>query len=76
MGRLDTQRTDSHLLESATQAGAKIFYETEALPNSVGEGNRSYLWSDTWSAELVVAASGAPGKVARMLGTERKTDKP
>ena len=68
---------DSHLLESATQAGAKIFYETEALPNFSGERVTGVSsGSDTWSAELVVAASGAPGKVARMLGTERKTDEP
>ena len=36
-------RTGSHLLESATQAGAKIFYETEALPNFSGE-RAGYLW--------------------------------
>ena len=68
---------DSHLLESATQAGAKIFYETEALPDLDGDTVTGVIsGSDKWSAELVVAASGAPGKVARMLGTERKTDEP
>ena len=40
---------DSHLLESATQAGAKIFYETEALPNFSGERVTGVSsGSDTW----------------------------
>ena len=68
---------DSHLLETASQSGAKIFYESEVLPEfadnkviGVSSG------SEKWGADLVVAASGAPGKVARMLGTERKKDEP
>ncbi len=68
---------DSHLLETASQSGAKIFYETEALPEFVDNkviGVTS--GSEKWTADLVVAASGAPGKVARMLGAERKTDEP
>ena len=68
---------DSHLLETASQSGAKIFYNSEALPMFDGDqviGVTSS--SDRWTSKLVVAASGAPGKVARMLGTERKTDEP
>ena len=68
---------DSHLLETASQSGAKIFYNSEALPMFDGDqviGVTS--GSDQWTSKLVVAASGAPGKVARMLGTERKTDEP
>ena len=68
---------DSHLLETASQSGAKIFYNSEALPMFDGDqviGVTS--GSDRWTSKLVVAASGAPGKVARMLGTERKTDEP
>ena len=68
---------DSHLLETASQSGATIFYETEVVP--VFEGERVIgvtSGSETWDTDLVVAASGAPGKVARMLGTERKSDEP
>jgi len=68
---------DSHLLETASQSGATIFYETEVVP--VFESGKVVgvtSGTETWSADLVVAASGAPGKVARMLGTERKSDEP
>ena len=68
---------DSHLLETASSSGAKIFYGSEVLPvfhDSKVVGVAS--GSERWSADLVVAASGAPGKVARMLGTERKADEP
>ncbi len=68
---------DSHLLETASQSGAKIFYETEALPEYVDNKVIGVTnGSEKWTADLVVAASGAPGKVARMLGAERKTDEP
>ena len=68
---------DSYLLETASQSGATIFYETEVVP--VFEGERVIgvtSGTETWDSDLVVAASGAPGKVARMLGTERKSDEP
>ena len=68
---------DSHLLETASQSGAKIFYNSEALPMFDGDQVIGVTCGpDRWSSKLVVAASGAPGKVARMLGTERKTDEP
>ncbi|MBJ68353.1 MAG: hypothetical protein CL463_00435 [Acidimicrobiaceae bacterium] len=68
---------DSHLLETASQSGAKIFYETEAVPEFVDNKVIGVTnGSEKWTADLVVAASGAPGKVARMLGAERKTDEP
>lgn len=68
---------DSHLLETASQSGAKIFYETEALPEFVDNKVIGVTnGSEKWTADLVVAASGAPGKVARMLGAERKTNEP
>ena len=68
---------DSYLLETASQSGATIFYETEVVP--VFEDERVIgvtSGTETWDSDLVVAASGAPGKVARMLGTERKSDEP
>ncbi len=68
---------DSHLLETASQSGAKIFYNSEALPMFDGDQVIGVTCGpDRWTSKLVVAASGAPGKVARMLGTERKTDEP
>ena len=68
---------DSHLLETASQSGAKIFYNSEALPMFDGDQVIGVTCGpDRWTSKLVVAASGAPGKVARMLGTERKTDDP
>ena len=68
---------DGHLLETASQSGARIFYDSEVLPEFLDDkviGVTS--GSERWTSDLVVAASGAPGKVARMLGTERKTDEP
>ena len=68
---------DSHLLETASQSGAKIFYNSEVLPMFDGDQVIGVTCgSDRFTSKLVVAASGAPGKVARMLGTERKTDEP
>ena len=68
---------DSHLLETASQSGAKIFYNSEALPMFDGDQVIGVTCGpDRWTSKLVVAASGAPRKVARMLGTERKTDEP
>jgi len=68
---------DSHLLETASQSGATIFYETEVIPVFEGERVTGVTsGTETWDTDLVVAASGAPGKVARMLGTERKSDEP
>jgi len=68
---------DSQLLETASESGAKIFYNSEALPTFDGDQVIGVTCgSDRWTSKLVVAASGAPGKVARMLGTERKTDEP
>jgi geranylgeranyl reductase family protein len=68
---------DAHLLETASKAGAEIFYNSKVLP--VFKEKRVIGVSsgvDTWTADLVVAASGAPGEVARMLGTERKAGEP
>ena len=68
---------DSHLLETASQSGATIFYETEVVPVFEGERVTGVTsGTETWDTDLVVAASGAPGKVARMLGTERKSGEP
>jgi geranylgeranyl reductase family protein len=71
------RRLDAALIDAATSAGAEVIWETEALPvldsdNVVGvEANGM-----TWRAPMTVVATGAPGKVAKMLGTERVKDEP
>ena len=71
------RRLDAALIDAATEAGAEVIWETEALPRLDGDevvgveaGGRQ------WSAPLTVVAAGAPGKVAKMLGTERVADEP
>lgn len=68
---------DAALIDAANEAGAEIIWETEALP--VMEGDRVTGVSaanETWLAPLTVVATGAPGTVAKMLGTERIEDEP
>ncbi len=71
------RRLDAALIDAASAAGARVCWDTEALPiiehgrvTGVEAGGRS------WPAHLVVVASGAPGKVARMLGADRVADEP
>jgi len=71
------RRLDAALIDAATSAGAEVIWKTEALPlldgdNVIGvEAN-----GITWRAPMTVVASGAPGKVAKILGTERVKDEP
>ena len=61
------RRLDKALIDAADEAGAEIVWETEALP--VIEDDRVTgvdAGGDRWNAGMVVAATGAPGKVARM----------
>ena len=71
------RRLDAALIDAACEAGARVDWETEALPviedgrvTGVEAGGRR------WPAGLVVVASGAPGRVARMLGADRTADEP
>ena len=71
------RRLDAALIDAATEAGAEVIWETEALPiidggrvTGVTAGGRQYR------ADMVVVAAGAPGQVARMLGAERDRDEP
>lgn len=71
------RRLDAALIDAATSAGADVRYETEALP--ILDGDRVIgveANGEKWSAPLTVIAAGAPGKVAKMLGTERVEDEP
>ncbi len=71
------RKLDAHLIDAALEAGAKVIFETEATPTldgtrvtGVEAGGRKI------GADLVIAATGAPGTVARMLGAERVVDEP
>ncbi len=72
------RRLDARLIEAAEQAGAEIRFDSEALPvfDDDGKVTGVSVGERTVTAGLTVAASGAPGRVARMLGTERVAAEP
>lgn len=71
------RRLDAALIDAATEAGADVRFEAEALPTLDGarvvgvEAN-----GEKFTADMTVVATGAPGAVARMLGAERIGDEP
>ena len=68
---------DAALIDAAAAAGAEIVWNTEALP--ILEGDRVTgveAGGETWRTRMVVAAGGAPGKAARMLGATRVSEEP
>ncbi len=71
------RRLDAALIDAAAEAGAEVVWETEALPEFAG-GRVIGVKADghVHTADMVIAASGAPGAVARMLGAERVDDEP
>ena len=71
------RRLDAALIDAAGAAGADLVWETEATP--VFDGDRVIgvdAGGERLSAGLVVAATGAPGAVARMLGATRVEGEP
>lgn len=72
------RRLDAALIDVAADAGAKVVWETEALPiiDDHGRVTGVRAGSTTVAADLVVVATGAPGPVARMLGAERQPGEP
>ncbi|MCY3539631.1 MAG: NAD(P)/FAD-dependent oxidoreductase [bacterium] len=71
------RKLDAALMDAAAEAGARVFWDTEALP--VFEGNRVVgveAGGQKWTAAMVVAATGAPGEVARRLGATRVAEEP
>ncbi len=71
------RRLDAALIDAAVAAGADVRFETEAIP--VIDGGRvtgvevrgGPAPGAKIAADLTIAATGAPGLVARMLGAER-----
>ncbi|MEX2423063.1 MAG: NAD(P)/FAD-dependent oxidoreductase [Acidimicrobiia bacterium] len=71
------RRLDAALIDAASDAGAEVVWETDATPIIDGDRVTGVLAGGTrWSAGLVVAATGAPGQVARMLGATRVGGEP
>jgi len=71
------RRLDAALIDAATDAGADVRWEAEALPiieNGAVVGVTAN--GETFHAPLTIVATGAPGAVAKMLGTERVADEP
>lgn len=71
------RRLDAALIEAAEEAGARVVFETEAMPEMDGERVTGVTaGGTTYSAGITVAATGAPGAVARMLGATKVADEP
>ena len=71
------RKLDAHLIDAATEAGAEVIWETEALPTIDGHRVSGVEAAGRrFRADLTIAACGAPGAVARMLGAERVEDEP
>ena len=71
------RRLDAALIDAANEAGAEIHWESEALPTIEGDRVTGVKVGDkAFGAELVIVATGAPGKVARLLGANRVADEP
>ncbi len=71
------RRLDAALIDAAVAAGADVRFETEAIP-VIDDGRVTGVEvkggpadGSTIAADLTIAATGAPGLVARMLGAER-----
>lgn len=71
------RRLDAALIDAAAEAGADIRWETEGTPRLAGDRVVGIeAGGEHIDADLVVVATGAPGKVARLLGAERQPDEP
>ena len=71
------RRLDAALIDAASEAGAEVVWESEAMP--VLEGDRVVgVEADGCRVEaaMTVVAAGAQGSVARLLGADRVADEP
>lgn len=77
------RRLDAALIDAATEAGADVRFETEALPvidddrvtgievRPASDDRFTAGTGHTIAADLTIVAAGPPGAVARMLGATR-----
>jgi len=72
------RRLDAALVDAATAAGADVRFETPGEPMLDDDGTAIGVRTPQGdlSADLVVAATGAPGTVARLLGADRDLTEP
>lgn len=72
------RRLDAALIDAATAAGADVRFEHAGEPIIDDSGRVTGVVTDFGKIEagLVIAATGAPGSVARALGAERVADEP
>lgn len=71
------RQLDAAMIDAAANAGAEVRFEVEALPRIVNNKVVGVTTSDGQvAAELTIVASGAQGRVAKMLGAERIKDEP
>lgn len=72
------RRLDAALIDAATAAGADVRFETAGEPVIDDRGRVIGVSTPTGTirADLVIAATGAPGSVARALGAVRVADEP
>ncbi len=72
------RRLDAALIDAAVDAGADVRFETSGEPILDDDGRAVGIRTahGRIDADLVVAATGAPGAVARLLGAERDPNEP
>ena len=72
------RRLDAALIDAAVEAGADVRFSTPGEPVIDRHGRVTGISTPhgTIDADLVVAATGAPGSVARALGAQRVPDEP
>ncbi len=73
------RRLDAALIDAAVEAGADVRFETTGEPvidDRTGRVTGIATPQGPIEADLVVAATGAPGAVARALGAERDPNEP
>jgi geranylgeranyl reductase family protein len=72
------RKLDAALIDAAAAAGADVRFETEGeiVVDDAGRVSGVRTPTGSISADLVVAATGAPGAVARALGADRDPNEP
>ena len=71
------RRLDAALIDAASESGADVVWEAEALPIMAGDRVIGVeAGGQRVEAAMTVVAAGAQGPVARMLGADRVPDEP